>query len=189
MIGPVGMLLRAGVIAVAGAVIGIAANFVSPRPSALGRPVFAAAESPGAVCQDPRASVARISVQEAKPLCIACAAAFVDARSAQEYASGHVTGAVHVRPGDPVEPLLPKLGAAPMVIVYDRDRECAAADQVATGLQAKGLRDLRCGCFGGDEPASWWTVARDLLMLAAAVVVARGPVPQRQVGKDLTDPA
>ena len=49
--------------------------------------------------------------------------------------------------------------------------------------------DLRCGCFGGDEPASWWTVARDLLMLAAAVVVARGPVPQRQVGKDLTDPA
>jgi len=49
--------------------------------------------------------------------------------------------------------------------------------------------DLRCGCFGGDEPASWWTVARDLLMLAAAVVVARGPVTQRQVGKDLTDPA
>jgi len=49
--------------------------------------------------------------------------------------------------------------------------------------------DLRCGCFGGDEPASWWTVARDLVMLAAAVVVARGPAPQRQVGKDLTDPA
>ena len=49
--------------------------------------------------------------------------------------------------------------------------------------------DLRCGCFGGDEPASWWTVARDLVMLAAAVVVARGPAPQRQVGKDLTNPA
>ena len=143
MIGPVGTLLRAGVIAVAGAVVGIGANFVSPRPAALGSPVYAAAESPGAVCQDPRASVARISVQEAKPLCVACAAAFVDARSAQEYASGHVTGAVHVRPGDPVEPLLPKLGAAPMVIVYDRDRECAAAEQVATGLQAKGLRDVR----------------------------------------------
>jgi len=31
--------------------------------------------------------------------------------------------------------------------------------------------DLRCGCFGGDEPASWWTVARDLVMLAAAIVV------------------
>ena len=32
--------------------------------------------------------------------------------------------------------------------------------------------DLRCGCFGGDEPASWWTVARDLVMLAAALAVA-----------------
>ena len=33
--------------------------------------------------------------------------------------------------------------------------------------------DLRCGCFGRDEPASGWTVARDLLMLAAAVAIAR----------------
>ena len=32
--------------------------------------------------------------------------------------------------------------------------------------------DLRCGCFGSDERASWWTVARDLLMLAAALAVA-----------------
>jgi uncharacterized membrane protein YphA (DoxX/SURF4 family) len=37
--------------------------------------------------------------------------------------------------------------------------------------------DLRCGCFGGDEPASWWTVARDLAMLAAALAVARRPQP------------
>ena len=49
--------------------------------------------------------------------------------------------------------------------------------------------DLRCGCFGGDEPASWWTVARDLVMLAAAILVVRGPAAQRQVGKDLTNPA
>jgi putative oxidoreductase len=35
--------------------------------------------------------------------------------------------------------------------------------------------DLRCGCFGGDEPASWWTVVRDLAMLAAAIAVARRP--------------
>lgn len=35
--------------------------------------------------------------------------------------------------------------------------------------------DLRCGCFGGDEPATWWTVARDVAMLAAAIVIARGP--------------
>jgi putative oxidoreductase len=29
--------------------------------------------------------------------------------------------------------------------------------------------DLRCGCFGGSELASWWTVARDVAMLAACV--------------------
>ena len=35
--------------------------------------------------------------------------------------------------------------------------------------------DLRCGCFGGDEPASWWTVARDVAMLAAALLVIWKP--------------
>lgn len=35
--------------------------------------------------------------------------------------------------------------------------------------------DLRCGCFGGDEPASWWTVARDVAMLGAALLVAWKP--------------
>ena len=33
--------------------------------------------------------------------------------------------------------------------------------------------DLRCGCFGGEEVASWWTVARDAAMLLAALCVAR----------------
>jgi hypothetical protein len=49
---------------------------------------------------------------------------------------------------------------------------------VFTGFLTQALLrgiDLRCGCFGGDEPASWWTVARDLVMLAAAIAVARGP--------------
>jgi putative oxidoreductase len=46
--------------------------------------------------------------------------------------------------------------------------------------------DLRCGCFGGDEPASWWTVGRDLIMLAAALAVTRTPAPQPE---RLTKPA
>ena len=40
--------------------------------------------------------------------------------------------------------------------------------------------DLRCGCFGGDEPASWWTVARDLVMLAAAIAIAKRAEGERQ---------
>jgi putative oxidoreductase len=44
--------------------------------------------------------------------------------------------------------------------------------------------DLKCGCFGGAEQASWWTVARDLAMLAGTLAVAAfGPgrlVPRRE---------
>jgi putative oxidoreductase len=46
------------------------------------------------------------------------------------------------------------------------------------GLAQALLRgiDLRCGCFGGEESATWLTVLRDLGMLAAAtVVLLRGP--------------
>jgi uncharacterized membrane protein YphA (DoxX/SURF4 family) len=41
------------------------------------------------------------------------------------------------------------------------------------GLSQALLRgiDLRCGCFGGTENATWWTVLRDLAMLAGAVAV------------------
>lgn len=41
--------------------------------------------------------------------------------------------------------------------------------------------DLRCGCFGGAEPATWATVARDVAMLAAAILVAvASPRPTRR---------
>jgi len=46
------------------------------------------------------------------------------------------------------------------------------------GLSQALLRgiDLRCGCFGGSETATWGTVARDAAMLAAtAIVIWRGP--------------
>jgi uncharacterized membrane protein YphA (DoxX/SURF4 family) len=43
------------------------------------------------------------------------------------------------------------------------------------GLSQALLRgiDLRCGCFGGTEPATWGTVARDLIMLAVWYPVFR----------------
>ena len=42
------------------------------------------------------------------------------------------------------------------------------------GLAQALLRgiDLRCGCFGGEESATWGIVARDVAMLAVAVAVA-----------------
>src|SRR5437899_3458513 len=138
-----GVLVRAVLLCFVGSVLGIAGNALSPHPARLGIPVHATAESNDAVCQDPRTSVARISVEEAKPLCIACTATFVDARSAEEYAAGHVTGALHLAPGEPIDPLLPALRGAVRVIVYDRDRECSAANQVAARIQALGVPDVR----------------------------------------------
>lgn len=45
------------------------------------------------------------------------------------------------------------------------------------GLTSALLRgiDLACGCFGGNAPATWWTVARDVVLLALAVFVASRP--------------
>jgi putative oxidoreductase len=36
---------------------------------------------------------------------------------------------------------------------------------------ARGI-DLACGCFGDATPATWWTVLRDVVLLALAVGVA-----------------
>ncbi len=46
------------------------------------------------------------------------------------------------------------------------------------GLSQALLRgiDLRCGCFGGAELATWGTVGRDVVMLASALAIAwKGP--------------
>ncbi|TMB14060.1 MAG: DoxX family membrane protein [Deltaproteobacteria bacterium] len=82
-------------------------------------------------------------------------------------------------------------GIALVIGVMDRPAAAVLAVLLAAfiALLAQALLrgiDLRCGCFGGDERASWWTVVRDLVMLAAAVAVARGPLPART---NVTNPA
>src|SRR5215813_8588212 len=143
MIRSMSILPRTILLCLAGAFLGLIGNGFTPHPAPLGTRVVPSAEQAGAVCDDPHASIARISVEEAKPLCVACTATFIDARSAKEYAAGHVTGALHLAPGESIEPLLPNLRSAPLVIVYDRDRECSAANQVAAQIQARGVRDVR----------------------------------------------
>jgi rhodanese-related sulfurtransferase len=137
------VLVRAVLLCLVGAALGLVANGFTPRPAQLGTPVYPAADAPGALCADPHATVPRISVEEAKPLCVSCTATFVDARSAGEYTTGHVTGALHLAPGEPIEPLLPALHSAAMVVVYDRDRDCSAANEVAAQIKAQGIRDVR----------------------------------------------
>jgi putative oxidoreductase len=53
--------------------------------------------------------------------------------------------------------------------------------------------DLRCGCFGGDETATWGTVLRDVALLPPALAViwlGPGGWPRRRVSPPLSrDPA
>ena len=71
---------------------------------------------------------------------------FVDARSAESYQSGHITGALHVPPGDqPVNPeVLVALREARLVITYcDTADGCALSTQLASRLAEEGLTDIR----------------------------------------------
>jgi 3-mercaptopyruvate sulfurtransferase SseA len=139
------IVLEACALVAAGALVGLGANALSPRPAALRQPVLAAAESAGATCQIPgqMPAIPRISVEEAAPMCAACTAAFVDARSAAEYAAGHATGALHLAPGDPPDLVLWRIAGMKTVIVYDRDPSCQQADAVAQELLARGVPNVR----------------------------------------------
>jgi rhodanese-related sulfurtransferase len=129
----------------AGALVGLGVNAASPHPARLGEPVLPAAEAQAGMCQLPGQlpSIPRISVEEAAPMCAACTAAFIDARSASEYAAGHVAGALHLQPGAPADLVLWRLSGFKTVIVYDRDPSCQQADEVAKALIAKGVPDVR----------------------------------------------
>jgi 3-mercaptopyruvate sulfurtransferase SseA len=137
--------LQALALCVAGSLVGLAANALSPRPAPLSEPVLAQAETSSAMCQLPGQlpAVPRISVQQATPMCAACTAAFIDARSAAEYAAGHITGALHLAPGEAPDLVLWRITGFKTVIVYDRDPSCQQADAVAQALQARGVADVR----------------------------------------------
>ncbi len=156
------------VLAAAGVAVGLAANAASPHPAALGHPVLSVAESGGGSCSMPPGAGAaassapwrapRISVEEAKGLCTACLAGFVDARGAHEFAHGHVANAVHLPPaGHPDEAaVVAQLRGYPLVVVYDGEYSCAVADDVASRLRRAGLTDVRV--LEGAWPA--WTAAQ-----------------------------
>jgi 3-mercaptopyruvate sulfurtransferase SseA len=148
------LAVQMALLAAAGSALGLAANSLSPRPAHPEHPVYAAAESGGgAACSappGPSAAVAplrspRVDIQEAKGLCQACLAAFVDARGAADFAQGHIANAVHLPPaGHPDEArVIAWLRTHPLVVVYDGDYTCALADDVAGRLRRAGLPDVR----------------------------------------------
>jgi rhodanese-related sulfurtransferase len=152
-------------LAMAGSALGFAANALSPHPATLGQAVISAAEAGGGTCAAPVTAPvsppwrpARISVADAKGLCTACLAGFVDARGAHEFAHGHIQNAVHLPPaGHPDEATeIAKLKTYPLVVVYDGEWSCQVADDVAARLRRAGLADVRV--LQGAWPA--WSAAQ-----------------------------
>jgi 3-mercaptopyruvate sulfurtransferase SseA len=146
--------IQMAVLAALGSALGFAANALSPHPAVLARPVLSAAEAGGGSCAAPASTATsapapwkapRISVEEAKGLCTACLAGFVDARGSHEFAHGHIANAVHLPPaGHPEEAAaVAQLRTFPLVVVYDGEYSCAVADDVATRLRWAGLSDVR----------------------------------------------
>jgi rhodanese-related sulfurtransferase len=156
-------------LAAMGSALGLAANALSPHPAALGQPVLSAAESGGGACAMPTGGqapvsspppwkAARIGVEEAKGLCTACLAGFVDARGPHEFAHGHIANAVHLpAAGHPDEAaVIAQLRTYSLVVVYDGEYSCAVADDVAGRLRRAGLPDVRV--LQGAWPA--WVAAQ-----------------------------
>jgi 3-mercaptopyruvate sulfurtransferase SseA len=152
------LFLQAAAIAFAGLAVGLVVNWSARRPAPLGRPVRSAAET--GICRTELAGagpVTRISFQDAERLCSSCAAAFVDARSASDYAAGHIANAIHLPPSGDLEEAaaLALLAGYGTIVVYDGDASCQLAESVARRLQARGLRDVRV--LSGAWPA--WVAA------------------------------
>jgi uncharacterized membrane protein YphA (DoxX/SURF4 family) len=82
-------------------------------------------------------------------------------------------------------------GIALVVGVFARPAAIAISGLLVVfiaGLSQALLRgiDLKCGCFGGEDVATWWTVGRDVAMLLPALAVSIwGPgrlMPPRENG-------
>jgi 3-mercaptopyruvate sulfurtransferase SseA len=143
-------LLQLALLCAGGAAVGLGANALSPRAAPLGTPVLPQAEAQPGTCAATGgaatagfAAVPRITVEQAKPLCVSCSAGFVDARAEEEFAQGHVTNAVHLPPGDVPGPVLAQLKGYGTVVVYDGDPQGTMAEAVAMGLREMGVKDVR----------------------------------------------
>lgn len=95
------------------------------------------------------AGVAFIGLAEAGDLFQSGAAAFIDSRGAEEYAAGHVPGALSVplqeaREGAiPVGPEALGLGPDRALVVYCEGGDCAASVLLTRLLRDAGFRDIR----------------------------------------------
>lgn len=126
------VLLGALAVLVASAALGIGANHLSPR----GIPIFPE-RTQDEVSFDLPPGLVSIALRGAAEAFEAQSALFVDARGAEEYAQGHVPGAINL-PAREFEDRFPYLAeeveSASSVVVYCEGVECGDAIQVGERL-------------------------------------------------------
>lgn len=131
-----GLLTRALVLAALGLGSGVLLHWVR-----FGAPVASLGEHE--VCE-PSASIAsEIAAPDANALCSQERVAVLDTRSAEDYARGHIPGAIHLpcTAGRLAETLYADLDAADAILVYGR--ATADARAVAESLAQRGYGDVR----------------------------------------------
>ena len=82
-----------------------------------------------------------VSIEEARALFFAHAAAFIDARPVEDYRAGHIEGALNL-PANSMEQALPgivsKVSQGSLVIAYCDGDHCSLSREVASELSARG---------------------------------------------------
>jgi rhodanese-related sulfurtransferase len=133
--------LRLSAVALVGTVaLALLSGVPTPTPP---EGAIAACQAPGDAATD---EILFISQENARELAHAPGVAFVDCRSEDEFAAGHVTGSLHAEPAVAAAPapLVHALAGASTVITYcDAAQQCERSLRVASMLRQAGLRDVR----------------------------------------------
>lgn len=113
--------------------LGLLVNHFSPR----GLPLFPPAQSQAPAALPLPAGIESISPEQAYAAFQSRTALFVDARTPEEYAKGHIPGALNLPPRDfdaRFPDLADRVESAPQLIVYCRSLECSDAIETAERL-------------------------------------------------------
>ena len=165
------LVYRTAALAALGAVAGLILNALRPDGISLQQP------SAAAVCKvaDVAHPVERLSPAQANQLCADKRVLLADARSAEDFASGHVAGAIHLpcaAPGDVASAVPRLLQGRQTVVVYGETT--ADALTVADGLRRRhNAEGMRIAVIEGGFAA--WD--------QAGLACASGPCPECAEGR------
>lgn len=135
-------LYQAVLLAALACVLAFAANV--NRPDTL--PWLGAGPEPAPVVQEMESSSGELGLEQVRALHASGDAVFVDARYAEDYAAGHIPGAVNVPLGlfeDEIEAILGEYGREAKYVIYCSSETCPLASELALALGFMEYADVQ----------------------------------------------